>query len=267
MRTAGCCASSRSFPTWMTRRWARSSTWNTSDSFLDLAAGDAEEHALLLCNLFLALRKEAYVLMGTEVPEGDHVRAHEKRQRSSVRLWNAHTGKVYSKDDATSPLSACPLISVGMVFNERNVWANVQVGAERPFELDFNLSDAKCWKPFFGPRGYPPPRVIEPLSMAPLVFKRMSEEFRGDLEREVEDHLQREFEDLRAHRPTDWNRSLSNTLKKLLKRFEEGAIGLSPLTREEHDAQLDKFRTTYNLVGYNRRTSPRAARSRRSSRR
>ena len=130
------------------------------------------------------------------------------------------------------------------------MWANVQVGAERPFELDFNLSDAKCWKPFFGPRGYPPPRVIEPLSMVPLVFKRMSEEFRGDLEREVEDHLQREFEDLRAHRPTDWNHSLSNTLKKLLKRFEEDAIGLSPLTREEHDAQLDKFRTTYNLVGF-----------------
>lgn len=27
--------------------------WNTSASFLELCAGDAEEHALLLCNLFL----------------------------------------------------------------------------------------------------------------------------------------------------------------------------------------------------------------------
>lgn len=27
--------------------------WNTTSSFLDLCAGDAEEHALMLCNLFL----------------------------------------------------------------------------------------------------------------------------------------------------------------------------------------------------------------------
>lgn len=62
--------------------------------------------------------------------------------------------------------------------------------------------------------------------------------------------MQREFEDLRGHRPTDWNRSLSNTLKKLCKRFEEDASGMQPLTKEEHEAQLDKFRQTYNLVGF-----------------
>ena len=32
--------------------------WNTTASFLDLLAGDAEEHALLLCNLFLAMGKK-----------------------------------------------------------------------------------------------------------------------------------------------------------------------------------------------------------------
>ena len=34
---------------------ARLDVWNTADSFLDLNAGDAEEHATLLCNLFLGL--------------------------------------------------------------------------------------------------------------------------------------------------------------------------------------------------------------------
>ena len=38
--------------------------WNTTASFLDLLAGDAEEHALLHCNLFLHLGKKAYVLIG-----------------------------------------------------------------------------------------------------------------------------------------------------------------------------------------------------------
>ena len=218
--------------------------WNTTDSFLDLSAGDAEEHATLLCNFFLALRKEAYVLLGNELPDGETAYVLTKSDNgSAVRLWNAHTGRVYSKDDAGSPLSACPLTSVGCVFNDKNVWANVQL-AERPFELSWDLGDPKCWKAFFGPRGFPPPREIESVQMQRLSYKRMAEEFRAELEREVEDTLQREFEDLRGHRPTDWNRSLSNTLKALLRRFEQDASGQAPLTKEEHDVQLDKFRTT-----------------------
>ena len=42
--------------------------WNTSDSFLDLCAGDEEEHAVLLCNYLLALNKEAYVILGDAFP-------------------------------------------------------------------------------------------------------------------------------------------------------------------------------------------------------
>ena len=45
--------------------------WNTSHSFLELSSGDEEEHALLLCNFFLAMGKEAYVLMGYGIPEGE----------------------------------------------------------------------------------------------------------------------------------------------------------------------------------------------------
>ena len=51
-------------------------------------------------------------------------------------------------------------------------------------------------------------------------------------------------------RPTDWNRSLANTLKKLLKRFEEDASGGAPLTKEEHEAQLDRIAATFHLVGF-----------------
>ena len=114
---------------------ARLDVWNTTASFLDLCAGDAEEHALLLCNLFLALRKEAYVILGHELPEGETAYVMTRGDEGhALRLWNAHTGRVYSKDDPTSPLSACPLCSVGCIFNERNVWANIQK-AERPFEV------------------------------------------------------------------------------------------------------------------------------------
>lgn len=37
--------------------------------FLDLLAGDEEEHAVLLCNYFLSLGKKACLIVGTAIPE------------------------------------------------------------------------------------------------------------------------------------------------------------------------------------------------------
>ena len=37
--------------------------------FLDLLAGDEEEHAVLLCNYFLFLGKKAWLVMGSAIPE------------------------------------------------------------------------------------------------------------------------------------------------------------------------------------------------------
>lgn len=37
--------------------------------FLDLLAGDEEEHAVLLCNYFLSLGKKAWLVMGNAIPE------------------------------------------------------------------------------------------------------------------------------------------------------------------------------------------------------
>lgn len=37
--------------------------------FLDLLAGDEEEHAVLLCNYFLSLGKKAWLAMGNAIPE------------------------------------------------------------------------------------------------------------------------------------------------------------------------------------------------------
>lgn len=37
--------------------------------FLDLLAGDEEEHAVLLGNYFLSLGKKAWLIMGTAIPE------------------------------------------------------------------------------------------------------------------------------------------------------------------------------------------------------
>lgn len=40
--------------------------------FLQMLAGDEEEHALLLCNYFLHCGLEAWVLLGHAIPEGTY---------------------------------------------------------------------------------------------------------------------------------------------------------------------------------------------------
>merc|ERR1711988_1903808 len=97
---------------------------------------------------------------------------------------------------------------------------------DKPVDMDWNLHDnSRVWRPFFGKTGFPPPKVLQSVQTEALAYRKISEEYRNDLEREVEDRLQREFEELRGHRATDWNRSVCVPLKKLLKRFEEDACG------------------------------------------
>ena len=239
---------------------ARLDVWNTADSFLDLNAGDAEEHATLLCNLFLGLgRKDAHVVLGRELPEGDVAYVLTLRP---VRLWNAHTGRCYTRDDPKSPLSACPLSHVGVVFNDRNVWANRQL-ADRPREMQWNLEDPACWKklfdgaakrsadslPAFTETEWATKPGLAPLQRKGLTYHRMHDEYRADLEAEIEERLKEELQDLRGARPTDWNISVGKTLKELLVRFEEDASGGVKLSQDYHDQTLDKVSKSMHLVG------------------
>ena len=38
--------------------------------FLQMLSGDEEEHAVLLCNYFLHMKQQAWVLVGSAIPEG-----------------------------------------------------------------------------------------------------------------------------------------------------------------------------------------------------
>lgn len=217
--------------------------WNTSESFLELGAGDQEEHALLLCNYLLGIGKEAYVVLGSGIPEGltSYVLSIEG---IDAVLYNACTGRSWTRET----LERCPLTSVGCVFNDKNIWANVGLSAV-PKELSWNFADEKHWRTFFGKGGFPPPATLQSTQRATLTYSRTTESFRSEIEREVYDALQRDVEEQRGFRPTDWNRSANAKLKELLKRFEEDAAGIKPLSAGEHDSALERIRATYRMVG------------------
>ncbi|ELK06477.1 Coiled-coil and C2 domain-containing protein 2A [Pteropus alecto] len=98
--------------------------WSTSDQFLDLLAGDEEEHAVLLCNYFLSLGKKAWLVMGTAIPEGPTAYV-LTREQSHYLIWNPCSGHFYGQFD-----TFCPLKSVGCL-----------IGPDNPEELIYQRTD------------------------------------------------------------------------------------------------------------------------------
>ncbi|EDL99956.1 rCG36040 [Rattus norvegicus] len=116
--------------------------WSTSDQFLDLLAGDEEEHAVLLCNYFLFLGKKAWLVMGNAIPEGPtaYVLTWEKNY---YLIWNPCSGHCYGQFDAF-----CPLKSVGCLIGPDNIWFNIQ-HHDSPLRINFDVTKPKLWKSFF----------------------------------------------------------------------------------------------------------------------
>ncbi|OXB82886.1 UNVERIFIED_CONTAM: hypothetical protein H355_003328 [Colinus virginianus] len=98
--------------------------WCTSDQFLDLLAGDEEEHAVLLCNYFLGMGKKAWLIIGNAIPEGQTAYVLTLEQSQHV-IWNPSTGCFYRQYD-----TFCPLQSVYCL-----------ISCDNPEELVYQHSD------------------------------------------------------------------------------------------------------------------------------
>lgn len=82
-----------------------------------MRAGDWEEHAILLCNYFLFMKREAWVVLGSGI-EGDmaYVLVKSDNIASPYLLYDPCSGESYSLNDLM-----CPLKDIGSVFNQTNV--------------------------------------------------------------------------------------------------------------------------------------------------
>ncbi|KAJ3080242.1 Coiled-coil and C2 domain-containing protein 2A [Rhizoclosmatium hyalinum] len=182
------------------------SLWATSDQMLELCAGDAAEHAILLCNYLLAKggdNIEAYVVIGHGIPEGRtaYVAMRGKSATSAnveMTLMNAITGQSYSVRDPHLPLKV-----VGCVFNAENVWANIQAHDD-PARIVWNISAPKLWKPFFC-RSFPKIEY-KSVQLEKLHYKEVSARYCQELEILIEKSIVAKVEEWRGHRITRWNR-------------------------------------------------------------
>ncbi|KAI8621278.1 hypothetical protein BC830DRAFT_275158 [Chytriomyces sp. MP71] len=234
------------------------SLWATSDQMLELAAGDAAEHAILLCNFLLAKGGdsiEVFVVLGNGIPEGRtaYVAMRTKAvgmaglgKGADMTLMNAVTGESYSIRDPHLPLKV-----VWCVFNEVNVWANIQPHDDPP-RMDWTISNGKKWKPFFC-RSFPK-TLYKSVQLEKLTYKEVSARHCQELETAIEKSVVAKMEEWRGHRITRWNRLASKSLKPLVSRMEADHLQPLPINTPQNltplYTTLAPLRSVYRISGF-----------------
>jgi hypothetical protein len=157
--------------------------WCSTAEFIEIHAGDWEEHAVLLCNYLLHFGLEAYVVLGQGVPEGStvYVLSRPKTENSTWQLWNSCTSTRYATTDTN-----CSLKRIDYLISANNIWANVQSSRE-VCRCSFNLSDARAWVPLFDAMNARPD--LQALNPPQVMYTKPSIAVAEAFEREIHQHL------------------------------------------------------------------------------
>ncbi|XP_014644368.1 PREDICTED: coiled-coil and C2 domain-containing protein 2A [Ceratotherium simum simum] len=212
--------------------------WSTSDQFLDLLAGDEEEHAVLLCNYFLSLGKKAWLVMGNAIPEGPTAYV-LTREQSHYLIWNPCSGHFYGQFD-----TFCPLKSVGCLIGPDNIWFNIQ-RYDSPLRINFDVTKPKLWKSFFS-RSLPYPGLSS-VQPEELVYQRTDKTAAAELQDRIEKILKEKIMDWRPRHLTRWNRYCTSTLRHFLPLLERSQ---GEDVEDNHRAELLKQLGDYRFSGF-----------------
>ncbi|XP_034264769.1 coiled-coil and C2 domain-containing protein 2A isoform X5 [Pantherophis guttatus] len=212
--------------------------WSTSDQFLDLLAGDEEEHAVLLCNYFLALGKKAWLLIGNAVPEGPTAYVLTWEQNQYV-IWNPSRGHFYGQYDAF-----CPLKRVSCLISADNVWFNIQQ-YDSPPRINFDVNKTKFWKPFFS-RSLPFPGLSS-VQPEELFYQNADKAVALHLQNRLEKILKEKIMEWRPNHLTRWNRYCTSALRQFLPLLEKHQ---GKEIEDNHQAELQKQLGDYRVSGF-----------------
>ncbi|XP_035582167.1 coiled-coil and C2 domain-containing protein 2A isoform X2 [Zalophus californianus] len=212
--------------------------WSTSDQFLDLLAGDEEEHAVLLCNYFLFLGKKAWLMMGSAIPEGPTAYV-LTREQSHYLIWNPCSGHFYGQFD-----TFCPLKSVGCLIGPDNIWFNIQ-RYDSPLRINFDVTKPKLWKSFFS-RSLPYPGLSS-VQPEELIYQRTDKAAAAELQDRIEKILKEKIMDWRPRHLTRWNRYCTSALRHFLPVLERNR---GEDVEDDHRAELLKQLGDYRFSGF-----------------
>lgn len=199
--------------------------WCTSKQMWEMGACDEEEHGITLYNFlsYLSSRSGApitrtfgeyppddviskepnFFVVGRAIPEGDSVyvlcrqpdagNAGNTHNAKKFILINPCTGYVYSTADRN-----CPMLEITTLATPYNIWANVQASM-KPSEMNFNVLDPKCWKPFFC-KNFQYPKGGLTSVQEPVHYVRTAPSACIQIEREIKGAIKTKFRRWRSKR-------------------------------------------------------------------
>ncbi|KAM7074277.1 protein CC2D2B [Molossus nigricans] len=212
--------------------------WMTSERCISLAIGNKEEHAILLCNFFLYFGKKALVLLGTSMLEG-HVAYVLTHETDEYLLWNPLTGQCYKQFD-----SFCPLQSVDCLFDDGNVWFNIQQN-NTPMAVYFDYSKESFWKQLF-PRNF---QGAQTQSIQPeeIIYSDTNKSMVDDLKNRIERTLKCKIMEWRPKQPTRWNRQCTCILRQILPQLE---LDAGSFVSSEEESEFERLLQFYWIAGF-----------------
>ncbi|XP_013361671.1 PREDICTED: protein CC2D2B isoform X4 [Chinchilla lanigera] len=215
-----------------------SDIWMTSERCISLAIGNKEEHAILLCNFFLYFGKKALVLLGTSFLEG-HVAYVLTQETNEYLFWNPSTGQCHKQFDPF-----CPLQSVDCLFNDRNVWFNIQQN-NTPMAVYLDYSKESFWKQLL-PKNFQGTKV-QSIQPEEIIYSDTNKNMVEDLKNRIERTLKCKIMEWRPKHPTRWNRQCTSILRQILPKLELGIE--SPVSSEEEN-EFERLLQFYWVTGF-----------------
>uniref|UniRef100_A0A6I8PHA0 Coiled-coil and C2 domain containing 2B n=1 Tax=Ornithorhynchus anatinus TaxID=9258 RepID=A0A6I8PHA0_ORNAN len=211
--------------------------WMTSEHCISMAIGNKEEHAVLLCNYFLYLKKKAWVLLGTSVLEGQ-VAYVITQESDEYLLWNPLTGRCYRQFD-----SFCPLQSADCLIDEENVWFNIQPNST-PMAITFDHSKEGLWKQFLPSNFQWTKSTIQPKE---ILYSTTNQSMVEDLKNRIERDLKLKLMEWRPKQPTRWHRQCTAILRRILPKME---LGPGNIVSKGEENELERLLQHYWVSGF-----------------
>ncbi|KPJ20424.1 Coiled-coil and C2 domain-containing protein 2A [Papilio machaon] len=234
----------------------------TGSELLQVLNGSPTDHTILLASYFLHLGIKCWVVTGLALPRGlstyllvkydlitrkyttgeDQVyksRGFFKKSDDFVwHVYDAVSGEQFELRDV-----ACPLKTVFFVFDEYNIWVNIQSSQDCQ-TVSFDFSKSSDWQQVFDtPRQFvsQPVRCVREMYRAPSDVCRLQ-----DL---LEAKLMTKVQKWRPRTKTVWNRYCCTLLRETLPQWEFWSFDTTD-RRPEPGHRLKQLMATYKIFGF-----------------
>eukprot|EP00071_Canis_lupus_P034136 XP_022267693.1 protein CC2D2B isoform X4 [Canis lupus familiaris] len=161
------------------------------------------------------------------------------QETNEYLLWNPLTGQCHKQFDPF-----CPLQSVDCLFDDGNVWFNIQQN-NTPMAVHFDYLKESFWKQLL-PKNFQgtKPHTIQPEE---IIYCETSKSMIEDLKNRIERTLKRKMMEWRPKQPTRWNRQCTYILRKILPTLE---LGTGSFVSSEEESEFERLLQLYWVTGF-----------------